>query len=95
MVCCCLSGVAVLCKMATRLNSLLGRRKLLQCLLSVRRTLNQTEPFYVMNDLYVTDYCIWVQKASPKQIRQLAVELDEVTATSRACPMIGGTGNNC
>ncbi|KAL5460557.1 hypothetical protein EMCRGX_G034009, partial [Ephydatia muelleri] len=56
----------------------LGRRKLLQCLLSVRRTLNQTEPFYVMNDLYITDYCVWIQKASTKQIQKVASELHEV-----------------
>ena len=59
----------------------LGRRKLLQCLLTVRQTLNQTEPFYVMNNLYITDYCIWIQKASPKQIQKIAAELDEVTTS--------------
>lgn len=56
----------------------LGRRKLLQCLLIVQRTLNQTEPFYVMNDLYITDYCVWIQKASPKQIQKIAAEMDEI-----------------
>ena len=31
-----------------------------------------------MNDLYITDYCVWIQKASPKQIQKIAAEMDEV-----------------
>lgn len=40
-----------------------GRRKLLQCLLSVSQVLNSSEPYYIMNILYITDYCIWIQRA--------------------------------
>ena len=39
-----------------------GRRKLLQCLLSIQSTLNSSEPYYVLNNLYITDYCVWIQK---------------------------------
>ena len=39
-----------------------GRRKLLQCLLSIHSTLNSSEPYYVLNNLYITDYCVWIQK---------------------------------
>ena len=55
-----------------------GRRKLLQCLLDVRRILNSSEPYYVMNNLYITDYCVWIQRASSRQIQNLAIELKQV-----------------
>jgi protein SHQ1 len=56
----------------------LGRRKLLQCLLAVRGILNSAEPYYIMNNLYISDYCVWIQKASAKQIQNLALELNQV-----------------
>ncbi|XP_064404821.1 protein SHQ1 homolog isoform X2 [Halichondria panicea] len=55
----------------------LGRRKLLQSLLSVHHALNSSEPYYVLNNLYITDYCVWVQTASVRQIQSLADDLDE------------------
>ncbi|CAI8047920.1 Protein SHQ1 homolog, partial [Geodia barretti] len=57
---------------------LLGRRKLLQCLLDIRRILNSSEPYYVMNNLYITDYCVWIQRASSRHIQNLALELKQV-----------------
>lgn len=56
----------------------LGRRKLLQCLLAIRKILNNAEPFYILNNLYITDYTIWLQSASVRQVQRLADELDEV-----------------
>ena len=38
-----------------------GRQKLLQCLLSIHQTLSTSEPYYILNNLYITDYCVWVQ----------------------------------
>ena len=55
-----------------------GRRKLVQCLLSVRQIFNLTEHHYILNDLYVTDYCVWVQHCSSCLIQSLAKELDKV-----------------
>ncbi len=57
---------------------IIGRRKLLQSLLSVHHALNSSEPYYVLNNLYLTDYCVWVQTASVRQIQSLADDLDEV-----------------
>jgi hypothetical protein len=57
---------------------LLGRRKLLQCLLDIRTILNSSEPYYVMNNLYITDYCVWIQRASSRHIQNLALELKQV-----------------
>ncbi len=41
----------------------LGRRKLLQCLLAIHQTLSSSEPYYVLNSLFLTDYCVWIQRA--------------------------------
>ena len=49
---CCKRGVVVV-----------GRRKLLQCLLAIRKILNNSEPHYILNNLYITDYAIWLQSA--------------------------------
>lgn len=57
----------------------LGRRKLLQCVLDVRDVLNSCAPYYILNNLYLTDYAIWLQSASIRQVQRLADELDEVT----------------
>lgn len=40
-----------------------GRRKLLQCVLDVRDILNSSEPYYILNNLYITDYATWLQRA--------------------------------
>ena len=47
----------------TRVLFRLGRHRLLQCLLEVHQLLASSEPFYVLNDLYITDYCVWLQGA--------------------------------
>lgn len=38
-----------------------GRRRLLRCLLEIQCLLMDTESRYILNDLYVTDYCVWIQ----------------------------------
>ena len=42
---------------------ILGRRKLLQCLLQVHKILSTSEPYYILNNLFITDYCVWIQHA--------------------------------
>ena len=42
---------------------LLGRRHLLKCLLEAHSLLMDCESRYILNDLYVTDYCVWIQSA--------------------------------
>lgn len=31
---------------------------------------------YLIDRVYITDYCIWIQKASDKQLKSLASELN-------------------
>ena len=38
-----------------------GKRRILKCLLEIHGLLMQSEQQYILNDLYITDYCVWVQ----------------------------------
>ena len=55
-----------------------GKSCLLKCLLSVRSLLNSSEPYYILNNLYVTDYCGWIQSTSHNSITSLSAELEKV-----------------
>ncbi|BES98753.1 protein SHQ1 homolog [Nesidiocoris tenuis] len=50
----------------------LGRRQILKCLIEIHKIFNSSEPRYLLNQLYVTDYCIWLQKISDRKIESLA-----------------------
>jgi len=38
-----------------------GKRAILQCLLQIRRLFLDEEHRYLLNTLYVNDYCLWIQ----------------------------------
>ena len=60
---------------------LLGKYKLLQCLLSIHQILNSAEPYYILNNLYISDYCVWIQHVKSEVIQSLADDLDKVNGT--------------
>ena len=41
-----------------------GQRSVLKCLLQVFHIFRTTDsaPCYLLNDLYISDYCVWIQK---------------------------------
>lgn len=39
-----------------------GKTFVLKCLLAVHKIFRYNEPAYILNDLYITDYCIWIQR---------------------------------
>uniref|UniRef100_A0A170YXD4 Protein SHQ1 homolog n=1 Tax=Triatoma infestans TaxID=30076 RepID=A0A170YXD4_TRIIF len=49
----------------------LGRRQILKCLIEIHKLFNASEPRYLLNQLFITDYCIWLQKISEKRIVHL------------------------
>uniref|UniRef100_A0A146KTI1 Protein SHQ1 homolog n=1 Tax=Lygus hesperus TaxID=30085 RepID=A0A146KTI1_LYGHE len=55
----------------------LGRRQILKCLIDVHKLFNASEPRYLLNQLYITDYCIWLQKVSDHKIESLVKRLEE------------------
>ncbi|EEC09152.1 conserved hypothetical protein [Ixodes scapularis] len=56
----------------------LGPRYVLRCLLDVHTMFNKHDSRYVLNDLYVTDYAVWVQSVKPKVLHSLADALKQV-----------------
>ncbi|CAN9512570.1 unnamed protein product [Ophioblennius macclurei] len=52
-----------------------GRGGVLKCLLDVHRVFRENDPAYILNDLYVTDYCVWIQRVKSKKVAALAEAL--------------------
>ncbi|KHN78421.1 Protein SHQ1 -like protein [Toxocara canis] len=66
---------------ASDLKSLLpkGRSAILHCLVDIRSVFSTSGDFrYLLNDLYMTDYCIWIQSADDQLVEWLREELEQV-----------------
>lgn len=57
----------------------LGRRQVLKCLLEIHELFNGSEPRYLLNQLYITDYCIWIQSTSDKKLSRLTSAMQKVS----------------
>lgn len=55
-----------------------GKKQILKSLLEVYTLFNMSEPRYVLNQLYIRDYCIWIQRVPDSKIKSLSVALDKV-----------------
>ncbi|XP_074646856.1 protein SHQ1 homolog [Tubulanus polymorphus] len=62
----------------TKIIFSLGRKYLLKCLLDIHQILCHSESYYILNDLYITDYCVWIQSASVKKLDSLTRSLMKV-----------------
>ena len=58
-----------------------GQTCLLKCLLDVYQCMIASDPRFVLNDLYITDYCVWIQSAHIKHIHSVAETLKKVVVT--------------
>ncbi|XP_026855476.2 protein SHQ1 homolog isoform X2 [Electrophorus electricus] len=52
-----------------------GKACVLKCLLAVHKVFRENEPAYILNDLYITDYCVWIQRAKSRHVVALAEPL--------------------
>ncbi|OCT85918.1 hypothetical protein XELAEV_18024088mg [Xenopus laevis] len=50
----------------------LGKAAVLKCLLEIHAIFQENDPAYILNDLYITDYCIWIQKVKSKKVAALS-----------------------
>ncbi len=55
-----------------------GHTLILKCLLAVRNSFIDGENRYILNDLYINDYCVWIQYASQKKLNALAECIEKV-----------------
>nr|XP_010968895.1 protein SHQ1 homolog [Camelus bactrianus] len=59
----------------------LGKSAVLKCLLDIHKIFQENDPAYILNDLYISDYCVWIQKAKSKKLAALAEALKEASLT--------------
>ncbi|XP_003785541.1 protein SHQ1 homolog [Otolemur garnettii] len=59
----------------------LGKSTVLKCLLDIHKIFQENDPAYILNDLYISDYCVWIQKAKSRKLAALAEALKEVSLT--------------
>ncbi|NWW49658.1 SHQ1 protein, partial [Pedionomus torquatus] len=59
----------------------LGKAAVLKCLLDIHKIFRENDPAYILNDLFITDYCIWIQKAKSKKLAALSESLQKSTLT--------------
>ncbi|KTG06485.1 hypothetical protein cypCar_00003652, partial [Cyprinus carpio] len=52
-----------------------GKACVLKCLLAIHKIFRENDPAYILNDLYITDYCIWIQRVKSKHVLVLAESL--------------------
>ncbi|XP_067316319.1 protein SHQ1 homolog [Pseudorasbora parva] len=55
-----------------------GKACILKCLLAIHKIFRENDPAYILNDLYITDYCIWIQRVKSKHVLALAESLRNV-----------------
>ncbi|XP_048878566.1 protein SHQ1 homolog isoform X2 [Brienomyrus brachyistius] len=58
-----------------------GKAYVLKCLLDVHKIFRENDPAYILNDLYITDYCVWIQKVKSKKVVALAEPLLKASLT--------------
>ncbi|XP_071083005.1 protein SHQ1 homolog [Haliotis cracherodii] len=56
----------------------LGRRQVLKCLLDIQTILTDTDQRYILNDLYINDYCVWIQGVRNEKLDSLAAALRKI-----------------
>ncbi|XP_049718385.1 protein SHQ1 homolog [Elephas maximus indicus] len=59
----------------------LGKSAVLKCLLDIHKIFQENDPAYILNDLYISDYCVWIQKAKSKKLAALAEALKKESLT--------------
>ncbi|RWS09579.1 protein SHQ1-like protein [Dinothrombium tinctorium] len=59
-----------------------GKRVVLKCFLHIHKILNESgDSRYIFNDLYITDYCVWLQAVKAATFESLAAALKRVEVT--------------
>ncbi|XP_006874695.1 PREDICTED: protein SHQ1 homolog [Chrysochloris asiatica] len=59
----------------------LGKSAVLKCLLDIHKIFQENDPAYILNDLYISDYCVWIQKAKSRKLASLAEALKKQSLT--------------
>ncbi|CAL1285299.1 unnamed protein product [Larinioides sclopetarius] len=60
---------------------MLGTKYIMKCLLEMHEMFNLSEPRYLLNDLFITDYIVWIQSCPSTKLVPLAATLEKVLLT--------------
>ncbi|KAK3790481.1 hypothetical protein RRG08_015950 [Elysia crispata] len=55
-----------------------GKTNVLKCLLGIYFIISESESRYPLNDLYVIDYCVWVQSSDANHLKSIADTLENM-----------------
>ncbi|RLN51100.1 hypothetical protein BBJ28_00021937 [Nothophytophthora sp. Chile5] len=53
-----------------------GKRVVLRALLTLYRIVEKSETQYLLNALYIQDYCVWIQSVADERLQLVSLELD-------------------
>ncbi|XP_015226435.1 PREDICTED: protein SHQ1 homolog isoform X2 [Cyprinodon variegatus] len=56
-----------------------GKACVLKCLLDIHKMFRENDPAYILNDLYISDYCIWIQRVKSKKVMEMATMLQHAS----------------
>ena len=59
-----------------------GKLAILKCLLKVRKLFMESDPRYILNQLYLDDLCVWIQFVKEEKIKLLADAIEKVHSIS-------------
>ncbi|KAM9362175.1 protein SHQ1 homolog [Symphorus nematophorus] len=68
---------AAICDTTKILQS--GKACVLKCLLDIHKVFRENDPAYILNDLYITDYCVWIQRVKSRKMTALAATLQKAS----------------
>lgn len=54
-----------------------GKRVVLRALLALYRIVEKSETQYLLNSLYIQDYCVWIQSVNDERLQRVSAELDD------------------
>lgn len=57
---------------------LLGRRCVLKCLLQIKAVFENTDTHYMLNKLFIDDYCVWIQHLNEASLQTFAKEYNNM-----------------
>ncbi|XP_047440177.1 protein SHQ1 homolog [Mugil cephalus] len=56
-----------------------GKAGVLKCLLDIHKVFRENDPAYILNDLYLTDYCVWIQRVKSRKVTALGATLKKTS----------------
>ncbi|XP_040890972.1 protein SHQ1 homolog [Toxotes jaculatrix] len=60
-----------------------GKACVLKCLLDIHKVFRENDPAYILNDLYITDYCIWIQRVKSNKVTAFAATLQKASLSKK------------